>query len=87
MTSADSASFRFYELTLDDVAAPELPEIGPDRPRTEYMRRAVNELDEFTEGPEWPSGVGPVKRESIAIAIDLIGLTEESRLAKKTPKA
>lgn len=83
----DRANFRVFELTLDVVASPQLPEIGPDRARTEYTRRATQELDTGSDAPEWPSGIGPVKRESIAVAMDLIEFTEASRVAKKTPKA
>jgi hypothetical protein len=44
-------------------------------------------LDGANEAPKWPSGIGPAKRESIAIAMDLIELTQASRVARKTPKA
>ena len=39
----------------------DLPEIGPDRPRTIYLREAAQDFEIFAEGPEWPSGIGPVK--------------------------
>jgi carboxyl-terminal processing protease len=83
----DTEQFRIFELTLDEVAAEVLPEIGPSRDRTEFTRNAMQELDGSGDAPEWPSGIGPAKRESIAIAIDLIELTEAPRIAKKTPKA
>lgn len=83
----DGEQFRLFELTLDKVKAEELREIGPDNERTIYTRRVTEALDGANEAPKWPSGIGPAKRESIAIAMDLIELTQASRVARKTPKA
>ena len=83
----DQEHFRFFELTLDDVKAGRMKELGSGVERTIYMRRVVEELDGTSEAPEWPSGIEPAKRESIAVALDLIQFTEASRIAKKTPKA
>ncbi len=83
----DRKQFQFYELTLDRVKAKDLREIGPDHERTIYTRKVEEEFNGLSEAPKWPSGIGPAKRESIAIAIDLIEFAEASRIAKKTPKA
>ncbi|MEO1844862.1 MAG: carboxy terminal-processing peptidase, partial [Akkermansiaceae bacterium] len=83
----DGEQFRLFELTLDKVKAEELREIGPDNERTIYTRRVTEALDGANEALKWPSGIGPAKRESIAIAMDLIELTQASRVARKTPKA
>jgi len=83
----DRKQFHFYELTLGSVKAKNLREIGPDHERTIYTRKVEEEFNGLSEAPKWPSGIGPAKRESITIAIDLIEFTEASRIAQKTPKA
>ena len=46
-----------------------------------YMRRAKDETAELDETPKWPTGLDPVKRESLAVLKDLVELTENARLA------
>lgn len=85
----DRKQIRVFELTLDDLQADELREIKGGQKRTVYTRRVERDIDPTLEAPEWPSGIGPTKRESIAIAFDLIELTAASRIVKKggKPKA
>ena len=46
-----------------------------------YMRRAKDETEDLDQTPKWPTGIDPVKRESIAVLTDLVKLTENARLA------
>lgn len=82
----DRAQIRIFELTLDDLQADKLREIKEGQERTVYTRRVERDVDPTLEAPEWPSGIGPTKRESIAIAFDLIELTAASRIVKKDGK-
>ena len=45
------------------------------------MRRAKDETEDLDQTPKWPTGIDPVKRESIAVLTDLVKLTENARLA------
>ena len=82
----DRERFRFYELTLDDIEAGKMNELGNGVERTIYMRTLEEDPDGTGEAPPWPSGLNPVKRESISIALDLIEMTEALRVARKNPK-
>jgi carboxyl-terminal processing protease len=45
------------------------------------MRRAKDETADLDETPKWPTGLDPVKRESISVLKDLVDTTENARLA------
>jgi carboxyl-terminal processing protease len=45
------------------------------------MRRAKDETEDLDQTPEWPTGIDPVKRESLAVLRDLVELSENARLA------
>jgi len=83
----DRKQFRFYELTLDNVKSGTMKELGEGVERTLYLRTVEEDLDGASDAPPWPSGLSPVKRESIAIARDLIEMTKASQLVEKAPKS
>lgn len=78
----DGSSFKFYKVTLDDIenSAP-LKSYDPNKEQADYMRRAKTETEELDDSPEWPSGLDPIKRESLMILKDLVDLTESARVA------
>jgi carboxyl-terminal processing protease len=45
------------------------------------MRRAKDETEDLDETPKWPTGMDPMKRESLALLRDLVDLSENARLA------
>jgi carboxyl-terminal processing protease len=45
------------------------------------MRRAKDETDDLDDTPLWPSGLDPVKRESLHVLADLVELTQAARTA------
>jgi carboxyl-terminal processing protease len=45
------------------------------------MRRAKDDVEDLDETPKWPTGIDPVKRESIEVLRDLVELSENARLA------
>ena len=45
------------------------------------VRRAKDDAEDLDETPKWPSGLDPVKRESLMVLGDLVDLTENARLA------
>ena len=47
----------------------------------EYMRRAKDETADLDQTPKWPSGIDPVKRESLSVLKDLVDLTESAKIA------
>lgn len=77
----DKKDMKFYKISLDDVDKAQLPEYDPTAEDTAYMRRAKDEDADLDDSPKWPSGMDPVKRESIDILRDLIGLTANARSA------
>ena len=46
-----------------------------------FMRRAKDETEDLDQTPKWPTGLDPVKRESLAVLRDLVKLSENARLA------
>ena len=50
-----------------------------------FMRRAKDEADDLDDTPLWPSGLDPVKRESISVVGDLIDQTAKARTAGLLP--
>jgi carboxyl-terminal processing protease len=82
MASRDSESFKFFRLTLDDLASGEdLKAIDPTDESGDNMRRATDETAELDDTPEWPSRLDPVKREALAVINDLVDITDNARMA------
>ena len=78
---------KFMKLTLDDVAKPGLREYDPSAENAEYMRKAKDENADLDDTPKWPSGMDPVKRESINVLRDLVQMTENAKTAGLLRKA
>jgi len=82
MTAEDKKSFRFQKLTLDDIdKGADIHEYDPSADNADFMRRAKDETADLDDSPKWPSGLDPVKRESILLLKGLADLTENARLA------
>ncbi|MGL5018655.1 MAG: carboxy terminal-processing peptidase [Luteolibacter sp.] len=82
MSEEDKSSLKFYKLTLEDLEkGADLKPYNPADDAGDYMRRAKDETEDLDETPKWPTGLDPVKRESLAVLKDLIDLTENARLA------
>ena len=82
MTEEDKKSLNFFKVTLEDLDnGAELRPYDPSADNAEYMRRAKDETADLDETPKWPSGLDPLKRESLAVLRDLADLTENARLA------
>ncbi|MEX1048485.1 MAG: carboxy terminal-processing peptidase [Akkermansiaceae bacterium] len=82
MTEEDKKSLNFFKVTLEDLAnGAELRPYDPSAENAEYMRRAKDETSDLDETPKWPSGLDPLKRESLAVLRDLADLAENARLA------
>lgn len=82
MAARDKDDFVFYKITLDDLEkAEELVAYDPADESGSFMRRAKDEEADLDQTPKWPTGLDPVKRESIAIIGDLVELSENARLA------
>jgi carboxyl-terminal processing protease len=82
IAESDKKSLKFFKLTLDDLDAgnPMRP-YDPAAENADYMRRAKDEAAELDDSPKWPTGLDPVKRESLMVARDLVGLTENAKMA------
>ena len=91
IAKTDAKTFKFYRVTLDDLAnGGELHAYDPTDDSGENMRRATDETAELDDTPEWPSRMDPVKREALAVITDLVDITENARLAgmlKATPNS
>ncbi len=84
IAEADKKNLSFYKVTLDDLdTGADLKAYNPGDESAEYMRRAKDETADLDITPKWPTGLDPVKRESLAIIKDLVDLTESARLAGK----
>jgi carboxyl-terminal processing protease len=82
MSEKDRSSLKFYKLTLEDLEkGSDLRPYNPVDDVGDYMRRAKDEAEDLDETPKWPTGLDPVKRESLAVLKDLVDLTENARLA------
>jgi carboxyl-terminal processing protease len=82
MATEDKSAMRFYKLTLDDLQkGADIHEYDPSAEDGDYMRRAKDETEELDDAPKWPSGMDPVKRESLMVLRDLVELTETARMA------
>jgi len=82
VSAEDKKSFHFYKLTLDDLdKGADMHEYDPAAENADFMRRAKDEAADLDDSPKWPSGLDPVKRESIMVLKGLADLTENARLA------
>jgi carboxyl-terminal processing protease len=82
MAEEDKNRFKFYKITLDDIEkkAP-LKSYDPSEENASFMRRAKDEAEDLDDSPKWPTGLDPIKRESIAVMRDLVELSESARVA------
>jgi carboxyl-terminal processing protease len=82
MTEEDKKNMKFFKVTLEELdKVAELKVYDPADESGAYMRRAKDETADLDETPKWPTGLDPVKRESISVLGDLIDLTENARMA------
>ena len=82
IAAEDTKALKFYKLTLEDLEkGADLKPYNPADESADYMRRAKDEAADLDQTPKWPTGLDPVKRESLAVLKDLVDLTENARLA------
>ncbi len=82
ISDEDKKAMNFFKLTLEDLEkGADLKPYNPADEGGEYMRRAKDEAADLDQTPKWPTGLDPVKRESLAVLKDLVDLTENARLA------
>lgn len=82
MAKADKETFRFFKITLDDLEnGADLKLYDPADESGSYMRRAKDETEDLDETPKWPTGLDPMKRESLVVLRDLVDLSENARMA------
>jgi carboxyl-terminal processing protease len=78
----DKQAMKFFKITLDDLdQGAELRAYDPSEESGSFMRRAKDEEEDLDQTPKWPTGLDPVKRESLAVLGDLVELSENARLA------
>ncbi len=82
MAQQDKETLKFFKITLEDLEkGADLKSYDPADESGEFMRRAKDETEDLDETPKWPTGLDPVKRESLFVLKDLVGLTESARMA------
>ncbi len=82
MSEDDKKTFGFFKITLDDLEkGADLKPYNPAEEGSEFMRRAKDEAADLDQSPKWPTGLDPVKRESLSVLKDLVDLTENAKLA------
>jgi carboxyl-terminal processing protease len=82
MSKQDKDAMKFYKITLEDLEkGADLKAYDPADEGGAYMRRAKDEAEDLDETPKWPTGLDPVKRESMLVLRDLVDLTENARVA------
>jgi len=82
ITKADKENLKFYKITLEDLEkGTPLKPYDPADEGGNYMRRAKDKTEDLDQTPKWPTGLNPVKRESLAVLRDLVDLSENARLA------
>jgi carboxyl-terminal processing protease len=82
ISDSDKKTMTFFKITLEDLEkGADLKPYNPADDGGGYMRRAIDETAELDQTPKWPTGLDPVKRESLAVLKDLVDLTENARLA------
>ena len=82
----DLQRFHFLRLTLDDLDLPKLQTVDRARDSNATMLRAPNSERDANTPPDWPSGIDPVKRESLAILADMIKAKKEDDQLQKLKK-
>ena len=85
MEKADKQRFKFFRLTLDDLDSEKLSEVDREKDAEAFMRRATNKEEALDDTPLWPSGLDPVKRETLAIIGDLVEQSDKARTAGILP--
>ena len=68
----DSQQLHFLRLTLDDLDQTELKTVNREKDSNDLILRAPQGNEDFSETPDWPSGIDPVQREAFAILEDMI---------------
>jgi carboxyl-terminal processing protease len=82
MSKADQQSLTFFKITLEGLDKGEaLKAYDPASDIGSYMRRAKDEAEDLDETPKWPTGLDPVKRESLLVLRDLVKYTDSARTA------
>lgn len=82
MAEIDKKELTFYKLTLEDLEkGADLKPYNPAEENGSYMKRAKDETADLDVTPKWPTGLDPLKRESLAVMKDLVDLTENAGLA------
>jgi carboxyl-terminal processing protease len=82
ISATDKQRFKFFKITLDDLEkGADLKSYDPSDDSGGYMRRAKEDNEDLDETPKWPTGLDPVKRESLSVLGDLVDLTESARMA------
>lgn len=82
LQKSDRETMTFYRAHLDDLKNQTLTKFDPSSDEDDYMKMAVDEIEELDITPEWPSGLDLVKREGIAVLGDLISLTEKAKVVR-----
>jgi carboxyl-terminal processing protease len=78
----DKKSLRFFKLSLGDLDKDTpLKSFDPTEESDEFMKRAKDDTADLDETPKWPSGLDSTKREALAVLKDLVGTTENAKLA------
>ncbi len=81
-TKEDQQSLTFFKITLEGLDKGEaLKAYDPASDSGSYMRRAKDETEDLDETPKWPTGLDPVKRESLLVLRDLVKYTDSARTA------
>jgi carboxyl-terminal processing protease len=82
ISALDKEKLKFYKITLEGLASGEaLKSYDPSDESGDYMRRAKDEAEDLDETPKWPTGLDPVKRETLSVLRDLVDLSEAARVA------
>jgi carboxyl-terminal processing protease len=82
MSKADQQGLTFFKITLEGLDKGEaLKAYDPASDSGSYMRRAKDEAEDLDETPKWPTGLDPVKRESLLVLRDLVKYTESAKTA------
>jgi carboxyl-terminal processing protease len=80
MAEEDRSRFRFFKITLDGLDQEAALQPYEPSAESEYMRMAKADEEELDDTPEWPTGIDPVKRESLHVLRDLVEVTETARM-------
>lgn len=81
----DKKRFKFFRLTLDNLNVEKLPEVDRKKDAEAFMRRAKDKEEDLDDSPLWPSGLDPVKRETLAVIGDLVEQRDKANTAGLLP--